>query len=904
MQKHNHEVHGAKCSKISAVCASRKWDFFFEGGQTLSYALTAAALVAATATNAALPSGYQLLEYVETDGAAYFDTGVIGKSDTKAETGMMWGAIEGDRGYLGSRTSQNDRCNIIHQFSSQWWFAYRTTSNSSGGWPSSNTYYKVVSEVTSAGKFNLDVNGVHYEKKDCPTGSYSNGKTMGLFMLTGWNQHSPSGTRCYYLKIWQVPEGGTDYVLVRDFMPCKNASGEVGLYDAVNGDFYSKQGSGTLKAGPRSDVPGGYKRIGYLEAYGNSYIDTEVAARSGTKAETGMTWGGIIGQGDKGYLCARNGTDGRFMLIFQEVSASDEPWWWSGYKDKNFANWGDFGQLQSNEYYKVTSEVTDNGVFHMNVNGQTWDRTDGQGTTYDTGLNLHLFAVSGANGAYAFAPSGTRCYYLKIWQDGALVRDFIPCLNSEGVPGLYDAVNNRFYSNKGSGMFRTGPYAALPSGYQRLEYVETDGHSYFNTKVIGRAGIKADAGMMWHGLASAGDDKDFLGARNGDNRFLLMHHFNWQWWLGYSGQRGGQGSVQNDQYYRVVSEVTTNGMFYINVNGAAYSVDWTGVGSHNSNLNLFLLAQGWANDQVYGGCESPDGTRCYYLRIWQGGALVRDFIPCVNDSGVVGLYDAVHAKFYGNDGPGTLRAGPVAFANTYTWHGGASGNLSDVDNWWPPAPMGEFTDEDELVVGSAATITVDAPVAVSRITSNASGATQFSGSANVLTLGSIVNSGSGAASFGCPVQFEGVYPYTTVQGAVALASGARLSNGASAAVVVSGAVTATGMGAAMDGAFTFDGGTLAFADVAPTESDLSARLAFTNASSGFLAGVGAITVDFTARPTRGKVVVCPAGGLTAAAAQAKVTATVNGAPLKGAKATVIGGNLYITLPTGLAVFLR
>ncbi len=1105
---HTLKAKSLSSSSLGATVASSA-----SGGSLVTSDGTADGIVLASGVNVGATPPETYLEYIETDGTAYFDTGVIGKSDTKAETGMMWGAIEGDRGYLGSRPDGGNRCNMIHQFSSQWWFAYRSLTAGSGVNPSAGTYYKVVSEVTSAGKFNLDVNGVHYEK-DCPTGSYANGTTMGLFMLTGYNQHSPSGTRCYYLKIWQdgalvrdfrpclkdgvpalydavdrkyyfnagggtfkagpcsalpsgyqlleyvetdgnsyfdtgvtaksgtkaetgmmwgnplpsgdrgflsarysderfllihvyngnwwpgywggnsggsfgsasigeynkvvaevtvnghlyldvngiqrdwdwtshgaqslaarnmnlylfamngksanvasafasngtrcyylkiwqVPDGGTDYVLVRDFMPCKNASGEVGLYDAVNGDFYSKQGSGTLKAGPRSDVPGGYKRIGYLEAYGNSYIDTGVTAKSGTKAETGMMWGNMSnGSGpDRIFLGARH-SSGRFMLI--NIYQSGEWYWWPGYKGQTTS--GAFGKAISEEYSRVTAEVTSNGILSLDVNGQNrvwdWSGSERDFSLADQNMTMYLFAQNGTtpNVPSNYSQSGTRCYYLKIWQvpdggtDYVLVRDFIPCLNSEGVPGLYDAVNNRFYSNKGSGMFRTGPYAALPSGYQRLEYVETDGESYFNTKIVGRSGLKADTGMKWG--AVVGGDAGYLCARNGqDNRFMFIHCFNYGWRLGYYTASEHIDSIPSaDNYYRVVAELTTNGMFTMDVNGTAYSRDLTqNVGAYNSGLDLFLFVQGGVNGNVDTSRASPAGTRCYYLRIWQGGALVRDFIPCVNDSGVVGLYDAVHAKFYGNDGPGTLRAGPVAFANTYTWHGGASGNLSDVDNWWPPAPMGEFTDEDELVVGSAATITVDAPVAVSRITSNASGATQFSGSgsANVLTLGSIVNSGTGAASFGCPVQFEGVYPYTTVQGAVELASGARLSNGASAAVVVSGAVTATGTGAAMDGAFTFDGGTLAFAGVAPTESDLSARLAFTNASSGFLAGAGAITVDFTARPTRGKVVVCPAGGLTAAAAQAKVTATVNGAPLKGAKVAVIDGKIVLRIPRGV-----
>ena len=38
-------------------------------------------------------------------------------------------------------------------------------------------------------------------------------------------------------------------------MPCTNGSGEAGLYDMVNGDFYGNEGSGSFSAGPEVEEP-------------------------------------------------------------------------------------------------------------------------------------------------------------------------------------------------------------------------------------------------------------------------------------------------------------------------------------------------------------------------------------------------------------------------------------------------------------------------------------------------------------------------------------------------------------------------------------------------------------------------------------------------------------------------
>ena len=45
----------------------------------------------------------------------------------------------------------------------------------------------------------------------------------------------------------------------------------------------------------------------------------------------------------------------------------------------------------------------------------------------------------------------------KIYDNGTLVRDFIPCKNASGVIGLWDDVNSAFYQNAGSGTFTAGP---------------------------------------------------------------------------------------------------------------------------------------------------------------------------------------------------------------------------------------------------------------------------------------------------------------------------------------------------------------------------------------------------------------------------------------------------------------
>ena len=65
---------------------------------------------------------------------------------------------------------------------------------------------------------------------------------------------------------------------------------------------------------------------------------------------------------------------------------------------------------------------------------------------------LNIFSTSSGG-----QKSKITLYSFKIWQDGELVRDFVPA-HCGGVAGLYDLKNGKFYWNAGTGDFVLGPY--------------------------------------------------------------------------------------------------------------------------------------------------------------------------------------------------------------------------------------------------------------------------------------------------------------------------------------------------------------------------------------------------------------------------------------------------------------
>lgn len=137
---------------------------------------------------------------------------------------------------------------------------------------------------------------------------------------------------------------------------------------------------------------------------------------------------------------------------------------------------GSTNQLSFFGYYNHISEWAWRGWFYgptsnLNVvheadatfrNGSQNILFDGTEHTYaKTGdfngtLTFYIFGRN-QGGVIGYNAKGMRYYYLKMYMDGELVRDFVPCYRkSDGEIGMYDLVSNSFFTNAGSGTFEKG----------------------------------------------------------------------------------------------------------------------------------------------------------------------------------------------------------------------------------------------------------------------------------------------------------------------------------------------------------------------------------------------------------------------------------------------------------------
>lgn len=409
------------------------------------------------------------------------------------------------------------------------------------------------------------------------------------------------------------------------------------------------------KQGGGSRLPEGYTEVAYIQSTGTQYIDTGVIADQGIGFE-------IKFQTQNAVATSGYGT------IFGALVSATSRYALSTYPDASHGGFG-YGSGMYDAYI-TTGQVETisflDGVLTTSNGQQTVDSQ-----TFNLNLSLTLFGRHNSGGVTEL--SSDYLYYMRLYSNGSLIRDYVPCINPSGEAGLYDTVNGAFYGNAGSGSFLSAPVPAdLPEGYTQVEYIQSDGNQYVDT------GFKPNQDtrvvMDFELLSVTGQYADpIFGVRTSASSNA---YYFWcsgtlvaaeQYQSGYNNgsvylaaQRVGRHTVDKDKNVTTVDGVTTAQSAY-----AAFTASW--------NLLLF---QSYNNGSLY---SQTTHMRLYACQLYDDGTLIRDYVPCTNPSGAAGLYDTVGQQFYGNAGTGAFTAGPSVPApapepepepelDPYTWY--------------------------------------------------------------------------------------------------------------------------------------------------------------------------------------------------------------------------------------------
>ena len=194
-------------------------------------------------------------------------------------------------------------------------------------------------------------------------------------------------------------------------------------------------------------LPDGYTELEYIESTGTQYIDTGIKSASTIKAEfvvdrpispaSGSVWVPM------GTTLDNNGQ----FSIFESTNGSGDKYVALTY---GVVNGSTVDASAGATAFAQSKFVLDGGVLTID-NGVKTITPPQAGTTFSTQNDIWLFLRPNTN-----VGVGVKMYYCKLWDNGTLVRDFVPAKNSSGVVGMYDTVSGTFFENAGTGEFIAG----------------------------------------------------------------------------------------------------------------------------------------------------------------------------------------------------------------------------------------------------------------------------------------------------------------------------------------------------------------------------------------------------------------------------------------------------------------
>lgn len=285
--------------------------------------------------------------------------------------------------------------------------------------------------------------------------------------------------------------------------------------------------------------------------------------------------------------------------------------------------------------------------------------------TFSADFSLYLGTINTAGTAATNGFQG-RYYPSQIYDNGTLVRDYIPDMLDSGEVGLYDMVEGKFYPNAGTGVFLAGPRRVeLPEGFTQVEWIASSGAQYLNTKLTPNQDMEVYIQAVLTEVPSSAHAWLFGSrASTSSGRFELLRNYNGYWQSAYNTTYlnftadNGQQAVQ----VKAIKNIC-------NLNGAEVEHTYA---VFQSSYNLVLFANNTA-----GAISNYCKARISQCRMGYSGVLNRDYIPCITAEGEGGLYDLVTNEFYGNAGSGAFTYGDVVeweplpdveVLDDYTWY--------------------------------------------------------------------------------------------------------------------------------------------------------------------------------------------------------------------------------------------
>lgn len=365
-----------------------------------------------------------------------------------------------------------------------------------------------------------------------------------------------------------------------------------------------------------------YCEVEYIESTGTQYIDTGVYLTNNHTVEI-----------DYQLTQAQQSRGGIFGLL---NGGTNKPRFGTLTSPSNYNL--EMGYGSSNAYYQLGVPDTNRHTLKQAKNKAYFDGVLVK--TFNTATFTMTVTAPLGNFTYTnYTPAKAKYYSSKWWDNDTLVRDFIPVKDWNDVPCMYDKVSGQLFYNQGTGQFTAG------REIHPVEYLESTGTQYIDTGIVpANNNVYAFKGECTQNASGA---RTVFGSSNTNNTASI----NASLYNSGANSRWGTSTVQNMYATPLEThtcEVSKNGYTVDGQTSAFASGSFTGT----STNKIVVFGNRSANGTV-----TPSKIKLWYFQIKQGGILVRDFIPAVDENGIAFMYDRVDGVIYDNAGTGSFVIG-------------------------------------------------------------------------------------------------------------------------------------------------------------------------------------------------------------------------------------------------------
>lgn len=193
-------------------------------------------------------------------------------------------------------------------------------------------------------------------------------------------------------------------------------------------------------------LPSSYTAVNYLQSTGAQWIEMGVAPSQNTKAVLKIKINEFTNKGAS-LIGSRSGlnSDDQFTTYLDDYGGTRFLFRMDGQPEATT-----FSGVKTNTFYTITlsgtemkAELADGTA----VFSKTFSVSD-----FTSTVTMALFRSKGVSGAYFQG----RIYSCKHYSGDKLIQNFQPCLDTNGVPCMFDFVSQKPFYNVGTGSFTWG----------------------------------------------------------------------------------------------------------------------------------------------------------------------------------------------------------------------------------------------------------------------------------------------------------------------------------------------------------------------------------------------------------------------------------------------------------------